>query len=108
MSISLSEPAAIVINDYMSWLAMDRLAIVDDHPFHVWLFAFYPHIRVETVGDEPMVWFSHSRCNPPSSDDMELANSNVRYLNETAMACLSVRYQDQWDAMKPPMPEINT
>lgn len=56
-------------------------------PFHQWLFDNLPHVRVQTIGDEPSVWFSVSRCNPPSEDMENQTKEIVRFLNELVALC---------------------
>jgi len=75
--------AVCAISEYLKSVGGD----IGFDPYHAWLFAYYPHIRVQTIGDEPMIWHSVSRCNPPADSELSETRQHVLFLNEVAMLC---------------------
>lgn len=95
MTTHIKMSAVTAISNYL-------VSIVDDSgydEFHTWLFDHYPHIRVQAIGDEPMCWFSISRCNPPSDQDLSETQAAVRFLNEVVMVCSLEVYTDEIDEL---------
>jgi hypothetical protein len=61
--------------------------------FDNWLYRHYPHLRVNEIGDTPvMLWFSLSRCNPPREDDLDVQKHNVRVMNQIMVAAYMVAH----------------